>query len=361
MKSLLVLAIAFGAIMRVSPTTCGSDTCASDEECNNSGTACQCNSTVYINKLGSLPAPTVNCDGGNMEILVSKCWLEKNAYNTSSIRLESLNCTAARKVVNGTAEMALKPPLTLTADNCNTTVEINATHVTYWNSMYIFAKTIPIQTRPDVVARVSCSYPLNMSVQLNIALHPVLGSTTIDVPGINGQFALNIAAYTDSSFTTLLSDTALLYVDDTVYISVRVENLDISTFNLNVKRIYATPGAAAFPQYDLLVNGCPAGGLTSDLMTVIRNRNGSESLFAMKVFQIAGFSSIQLTAEVVLCTNDCKDCNSRSLSTANEGISTSVSVYLDAAERYDDSSANGLSLPWTLSTLIFSWVLMKLV
>ncbi|XP_040182885.1 uromodulin-like [Rana temporaria] len=151
---------------------CGSITCADDEYCDNDA-VCQCNSTLYPFIRGSLPSPNFTCTGAYFNIQVSKCWLEANGYNTSDIRLNSTEYFAVREVVSGTSEMSIYRPLI--ASDCNTEAVVNATHVTYSNQLYIFAKTDPITTRNDVAMNISCSYSLNMNVILNVTLHPIIG------------------------------------------------------------------------------------------------------------------------------------------------------------------------------------------
>ncbi|XP_077312069.1 uromodulin-like [Lithobates pipiens] len=155
------------------PVSCGSDSCADDEYCDNSTNTCQCDPTLYTDT-GSPPPINLTCTGAYLNIQVSKCWLEANGYNTSDIRLNSANseCWAGREVVGGTSEMILHRPSI--ASDCNTVAMLNATHVIYRNQLYIFAKTEPIQTQNDVIMNISCSYPLNMEVGLDVTLHPVI-------------------------------------------------------------------------------------------------------------------------------------------------------------------------------------------
>ncbi|XP_072277761.1 pancreatic secretory granule membrane major glycoprotein GP2-like [Pyxicephalus adspersus] len=171
-----------------------------------------------------------------------------------------------------------------------------------------------------------------------------------------------MVAYKDITFTTLLSDNDPLYVEDTVYISVVIPDLDTNNFKVKVTNMYAFPGEAIFPKYNLLTNGCNPGGLAANQMTTIQNGVNNEARFAMKVFQISGFNSVKITADVVICTDNCAtDCSSQGKSADNQADAVTVSISLDAGERYDFSSANSLSVIWTLNTLIFSWIFVMLM
>ncbi|XP_077312070.1 uncharacterized protein LOC143933026 [Lithobates pipiens] len=303
------------------PVSCGSDSCADDEHCNNVINTCQCNTTFYTFTPGATPFVNFTCTGAKFNIQVSKCWLEVNSYNTSDIRLNSTNseCWAVREVVDGTSEMTLHRPLT--SSDCNTVPVMNETHVTYTNQLYIFAKTDPLQITNDVVMNVSCSFPLHTSV----TLHPTLG------PIANASYSVYMRAYKDNRFVTPLSNSYPLYVQDTVYISVVVPDLDVNTFNFKVVNIYASPTNSGSNKYYLLKNGCPSKDVSTDDLTVESNGVGAESRFAMKVFQNTNSYTAYLYAEVALCTNNCSStCSSQSVSNVSQPIVGNASIYLDA-------------------------------
>nr|BAR42254.1 uromodulin-like protein type 2 [Rana pirica] len=364
MKTTLLLSVLCAVMAVAASASCGTATCADDEYCDNS-TACQCNSTLYTFIRGSHPSPNLTCTGAKFNIQVSKCWLEANGYNTSNIRLNSTNpkCVAGKEIVNGTSELTIHQ--SLIKYDCNTDAVVNSTHVTYTNQLYIFAETDPIRVTNDAVLNVSCSYPLYMNVALNVTLHPILGITEINGPTANATYTAVMMAYKNADFTTPLSDSDSLTVEDTIYISVLIPDLAANTFSLKVVNIYASPTESSPIQYFLLKNGCPASDVSADQLSVVNNGNGTESRFAMKVFKIASSANVYLYADLALCTTNCTvTCSARSISRDSPDIAGRVSIYLDAADtnyNLDTSSASGFSMPWTLSVLIFSWILMKLM
>ncbi|XP_073457494.1 pancreatic secretory granule membrane major glycoprotein GP2-like [Aquarana catesbeiana] len=365
MKTTLLLSVLCAVMAVAASLTCGSDSCATDEICDSAGTACQCNAAVYQFKRGATPSVNFTCTGAKFNIQVSKCWLEKNGYNTSDIRLNSTNstCSTVREVVDGISEMTINRPL-ITSD-CNTAAELNATHVIYTNQLYIFGKTNPIRITKDAVLNISCAYPLNINVKLNVTLHPILGTTVINGPAGNGSYAAVMMAFTDNTYTTALSEQDTLKVEDTIYLSVQVPGLDANTFKLKVVNIYASPTNSSDQKYYLLKNGCPASDVSPDELTVDSNGVDTESKFPMKVFQIANSNAVYLFADLSICTADCTTtCSSQAKDASSDVIAGRVSIYLNAADtiyNVDTSSASGFSMPWTLSALIFSWILMKLM
>ncbi|XP_077314452.1 uromodulin-like isoform X3 [Lithobates pipiens] len=364
MKTTLLLSVLCAVMAVAASQSCGNYSCATDEICLRNAT-CQCNSSFYPYIRGTLPSPTYTCTGAKFNTQVSKCWLERYGFNTSNIRLNSANaeCFAVREVVDGISKMTIHRPLT--TSDCNTATLMNATHVTYTNRLNIFAKTFPIQTTNDASMSMSCSYPLYVAVTLNVPVKPVFGTTVINGPTGNGSYAAVMIAYTDSTYTTPLSDSDILTVEDIIYLSVGVPDLDVNTFKLKVVNIYASPSDSSDQKYYLLQNGCQVSGVSPDQLTVDSNGNGTESRFAMKVFKITSSNSIYLYADLRLCTTDCiTTCSSQSKSDVSQNIAGRVRIYLDATDTnylLDTSSASGFSMPWTLSALIFSWILMKLM
>ncbi|XP_040182644.1 pancreatic secretory granule membrane major glycoprotein GP2-like [Rana temporaria] len=334
MKTTLLLSVLCAVMAVAASQACGSDTCATDEDCDNSTNTCQCNTSLYPFVRGSLPSPNITCTGENFNIQVSKCWLEKQGYSTSDIRLNSTDpeCLAVRQNVNGISEMIIYRPVI--SSLCNTVPVMNATHVTYTNLLYIFAKTYPIQITNDATVNVSCSYPLNLNIIRN-------KTTIINGPSGNGSYVALMTAYTDNTFTTPLSDSDNLQVEDTVYISVQVPDLDVNAFKLKVVNIYASPTNSSDKRYYLLQNGCPGSDVSADQLTVESNGVGAEARFDMKVFQIANSNAVYLFADLALCTTDCAtNCDFQSRSLMIQPVAGDTGTFLNAAVyNYVGSSA----------------------
>ncbi|KAG8588734.1 hypothetical protein GDO81_006079 [Engystomops pustulosus] len=354
MKTFLAVTVILSIILSAHAAC---EVCASDEYCDAS-TNCSCNSTLYSN-IGKTPEPKIDCSGGTMNVFISKCWLEKNGYNSTNITLTNNTCVAAREIVNDTALMTLHR--SLAPGDCGNTLYVNSSHVIYSNHLYIHAKTSPIQTRNDVNLSISCVYPLNSTITLNVTLKPVIGTTVINIPDTQTTLPVNMVVYKDNIFSTLLSVDDPLYVDSTVYLSVYIPDINVDTFKIKVLRIYASP-AENGPTFDLLKDGCPTTGLTANLLSVANNGNSSESRFLMKVFQITGYKTLNITAELQICTQNCQiDCSTQSKSASSQGNTGFVSVLLTADELYENSSANTFSLTWTLSSVLLALILEKLV
>ncbi|KAG8588736.1 hypothetical protein GDO81_006080 [Engystomops pustulosus] len=326
------------------------DVCASDEHCEDP--TCICNSTLY-NNTGSSPSPTLDCTAGIMSVYISKCWLEQNGYNSTYIRLGNDTCIAAREIVNDTALMALHRPLS--TNDCGNNVYINSTHVIYSNKLYIYG------IFQNFIINISCIYPLYTRVSVNFAIRPLIGVTQISIPGTLSTLTVTMVIYKDVGFSSLLNENEPVYVESTLYVAVMIPNLDVENFKIKVLDIYASASESG-PTFYLLQDGCPTSGLTAELMAVISNGESSESRFAMKVFQISGFYTVNLKAVLKLCTDDCQtNCTVGGRSASSRDQTVLVSLFLTADDQYMYGSANNLTVSWILSSILLSIFFVRLI
>ncbi|CAH2306678.1 Hypothetical predicted protein [Pelobates cultripes] len=354
MKTFLWLLLALFGVALVSSANA---TCASDEIADSTNTTCNCNASKY-NSSVTPPAPILQCTGGNMKISISKCQLEISQFDSSNLHLNNstdVNCSATYEIINGTSQVVFISPLK--TGSCGNVVTANNSNVTYSNTLYISPKISNIVSRNYFNVSFSCSFPLNISVALNSTLKPIIGSTQITVPEVNAVYTVNMLAFVKDDFTSPLTEEYALYVEDNVYISVNIPDLDGNAFSLIVDSIYAYPDNSNTTSYELLSNGCPAGGLTSGLMSVVNNGNGTEARVIMKAFQITGSTTVSLRAVVKICNATCvPTCNVRADSPAGSQNSAEVTLTLNAQDATGDSSGalDRFSMPWTLCLLLMS-------
>ncbi|MEE6484806.1 hypothetical protein FKM82_014050 [Ascaphus truei] len=180
-------------------------TCApTDQTCNATTNICDCNLALYT-KSAAPPTPTVDCTGGSMNLYISKCQLEKSQYNSGTLHLAGTEagCTGGEKNVDN-AQVTFSAPLRTGA--CGNTVVVNGSHVVYSNKLYIDSQVLQYPTfsiilKNDVSMSVSCAFPLNMKVALNVSLNPVISTAQLTVPVEEGVVTVTMAAYRNPSFT----------------------------------------------------------------------------------------------------------------------------------------------------------------
>uniref|UniRef100_A0A8C5PRV9 ZP domain-containing protein n=1 Tax=Leptobrachium leishanense TaxID=445787 RepID=A0A8C5PRV9_9ANUR len=273
--------------------------CASDEVLNVNG-VCNCNPAKYTSSV-TPPIPVIDCSGGKLKVSLKKCQLEISLFNSSSLHLNDNTCVGTVVNENNINNIVLTSTLSTAA--CGNILTVNTSHITYSNTLVIKAKRRTIITRNDFNVKVSCSYPVSATVKLNTTLNPVVGLSAIAGPGGNAEYIVLMEAFINEGFIEVLTVDTIVAVEDTIYISVNVPELEGSSFAVSVNRIYATGVSAV--QYDLLSDGCPAGGEAEGLLIVRQNGNSTESRFALTVFQIAGSPMVNLFAELSICTGTC--------------------------------------------------------
>ncbi|XP_075460075.1 uromodulin-like isoform X3 [Ascaphus truei] len=302
--SLLLLALcSFTAVSAACPT------CApTDQTCNATTNICDCNLALYT-KSAAPPTPTVDCTGGSMNLYISKCQLEKSQYNSGTLHLAGTEagCTGGEKNVDN-AQVTFSAPLRTGA--CGNTVVVNGSHVVYSNKLNVESQVLQYSSfsiipKNDVSMSVSCAFPLNMSVALNVSLNPLISVTQLTVPEVEEVFTVTMEAYRNPDFTDPITADASppLTVEQEVYISVVIPALEANTYAVKVINIFATPTSdPSSPERFLLVEGgCPI----LNLVSVVGNGLTNEARFSMRVFQISGYSSVFLHADVKMCEGTC--------------------------------------------------------
>ncbi|XP_078540144.1 pancreatic secretory granule membrane major glycoprotein GP2-like [Lissotriton helveticus] len=283
-----------------------SATCATDEYFDNTANTCLCNLTMYTSS-ASPPPPTVQCLSGSMRLRVSKCQLEKSKFDSANLHLLDPTCTGVRVVEGASPAQVVVSTLT-SSTVCGNKLTFNGTHIFYSNNLTIPAKvgSSGLVSRNNVSYAFSCSYPLNIPVSLVTTLNVSMGVTIIPLPGGAGAVTVFMVAYTDSSFTIPYTDaTMTVNVQDPLYVSVSIPDLDATRFSVLVTRLYATgtsdPNAAQ--SYDIITNKCPSAQL-GFLLTVVLNGINTEARFKIDAFKITGSDSVYLHAVVEICTSN---------------------------------------------------------
>ncbi|XP_073431656.1 pancreatic secretory granule membrane major glycoprotein GP2-like [Dendrobates tinctorius] len=319
---------------------------------------CTCDLTKY-NYSVTPPSPTINCSNGVMTIYISKCQMEKSLFNISNLALlnnTDPDCASQEYSVDGEFQVGFHNPMS--SAKCGNQLQVNSTHAIYSNILHIYAEENTIITGKNATANLSCIYPLIYPVALNITLKPVSETTDISVPGVTGTLTVIMTVFIDDQFSQPVTIDTVLTVEQTVYIQVLMPELDANQFNIEVIRIYATPGGVD-PQTGPVFNltsgshGCPDPQYGVGLISPINNGNGTEARYSMKVFKITGQDFVQLYADVTICASNCAvNCNEKSAarSSTSDNVAT-IKVSLTADSGPDSGATGCSSTSWTLVSL----------
>lgn len=361
MKAWLGLALAFSILCTASAQ---SPPCATDEYLNTTTNTCMCNLTMYTSA-ASPPKPTVQCLSGQMKLSESRCQLEKSKFDSAKLHLIDPNCKGVR-VVDGTALIVVAT--NTSSQLCGNKLTFNSTHVFYSNNLTIPAMVAPsgLIARNNFTYAFSCSYPLNIPVSLATTLNVTMGLIDILLPGGAGSVTVLMIAYTDSTFDVPYTQTTTVNVQDPLYVSVSIPDLDASRFSVRVTRLYATgiSDPNADQQYDIITDGCPSAQL-GDLLTTVVNGRNTEARFVVQAFQITNMDSLYLHAKVEICLSN--PCNETCGSSRSGRIASPSSLLTGGPFQADnlDGFANGASSRfswiWTVNSLLLSLLGLRLL
>ncbi|XP_078539556.1 uromodulin-like [Lissotriton helveticus] len=254
------------------------------------------------------PDPSLQCLSGTMRLSMSKCQLEKSAFDWDNLHLLDPACTGVREV-NGTAQVVVST--TTSSTTCGNILSLSAdgSSVIYSNTLTIPGKVSlsGILSRQNYTYNYSCSYPLkNIPASLLTAMHPMVSLIETTLPTGSGTVVVLVFAFVDAGFTIPYTESTTLQVQAPLYIGVIAPDLDADGFSLRVNRLFATgtSNATDLPQFDLITSGCP-DSQNGDLVTIDQNGNSIDARFKVSVFKIAASDVLYFHASVEICKGTC--------------------------------------------------------
>ncbi|XP_045061786.1 uncharacterized protein LOC121532883 [Coregonus clupeaformis] len=181
--------------------------------------------------------------------------LEAGRLDPSSAHLADPRCSAHQKA-NGTVWYQVERR----EGRCGNTLETNATHAVYSNSLFVY----PFNTRNDSLSRpvslpFSCAYPLETESSLDVAIKPYL-LTEGGVSGLGAKAKSFMSLYRNTNFTKPYPPgEVLLPVGSALHVGVSVDETDDQLVVI-LENCYAThtPNFDDLMRYVLIQNRCPS-------------------------------------------------------------------------------------------------------
>nr|XP_020821077.1 pancreatic secretory granule membrane major glycoprotein GP2 [Phascolarctos cinereus] len=281
--------------------------CSPNEECQlvNGTWGCHCRSDLNISDIADVH-PLLRCKAKDIRLSLDKCQLESLGYTGEIYAyLRDGNCSGFLKT-NESNKLSVVTPTRVGA--CGTTLERNATHAIYKNTLTL-ANQLIIR---DSIFKIDfqCAYPLDMKVSLQTALKPIVSALNISVAG-SGIFLVRMALFQDQNYTSPYEGSvAVLSVESMLYVGAILYRGDTSRFNLLMKNCYATPTRNATDpvKYFIIRNSCP--NLYDSTITVEENGVSTEVRFSVQMFLLAGnYDLVYLHCEVHLCDSLEEQCH----------------------------------------------------
>ncbi|XP_044160445.1 uromodulin-like [Bufo gargarizans] len=282
------------------PST-ASESCAADEELKlKDGTYnCYCKDKYEVADIADI-RPELTCDVFDMKATFHKCQLKSLNFSTSSITLKDSSCLGFHDELS-TNTITIKAPLQ--AGSCGLQIIKNYTHAIYENTLYFTLESMGLITRDqELVATLSCAYPLDMIISLNTAVNPIFSSTNISVGG-TGQLTAYMALYQDSSYLTPHEGSqVVLSSKSMLYLGVFVVGGDASQYVVVMKNCYATPSADPNDamKYYIIKDSCP--NKQDSTISVPENGVSRKGRLSLQLFKFVGnYNYVYIHCALSLC------------------------------------------------------------
>ncbi|XP_043831834.1 pancreatic secretory granule membrane major glycoprotein GP2 isoform X2 [Dromiciops gliroides] len=280
--------------------------CSHQEECRlvNGTWGCHCRQDLNISDVANL-RPLLKCGTEEITVSLDKCQVESLGYTGEIFaHLRDRNCSGFLEI-DEKNKLSVVNPARVGA--CGTTLERNATHAIYKNTLTLANEFI---IREKVFGiDFQCAYPLDMKVSLHTATKPIVSALNISAAG-SGKFLVRMALFQDQNYTSPYEgSTAVLSVESILYVGAILYQGDTSQFKLLMKNCYATPTKDPTDpiKYFIIRNSCP--NLHDSTIRVEENGISAEGRFSVQVFMFAGnHDLVYLHCEVHLCGGAKEQC-----------------------------------------------------
>ncbi|XP_058262649.1 uncharacterized protein LOC131363797 isoform X2 [Hemibagrus wyckioides] len=276
--------------------------CAWDEVCRQIngvyGCACRYITTSSPNIYGAIET----CSGSNGSLSLSQCQLFEAGYSVEVLHLNDPSCKG--EIQNNRLIFKFDSD----ANTCGTTLENNATHIIFKNSVGSPNTTGIISRTGGINITFSCVYPIIQSISMPTDME-VIGGVISKQLSTEGTYQIHMKPYTDATFLVPYSGNVTLEVNHEMYIAVEVDQFDSTQIALVLDNCWATPVNQTdySVRWDLIIKECP--NPNDGTVSVLRNGVSTSSHFSFRMFTFTGFSvKIYLHCQVHLCLQKTGNC-----------------------------------------------------
>ncbi|XP_069841008.1 uromodulin-like [Dendropsophus ebraccatus] len=284
-------------------------TCPTDEQwqLRDGSYGCYCTDKYKVSAVTDI-RPELTCNEIDMKATFHKCQLKSVNVNADTVALGDTSCFT---LYDDPSTNTFSIRALLQAGRCGLQITNNGTHAIYKNTFNLALASTGLITREDKLAvTMSCAYPLDMMVSLDIAVNPIISYANISVGG-TGQFTAYMALYQDSSYTTPYGGSAvMLSTKSMLYIGVYVRGGDTSQYVLVMKNCYATPtnNSDDAVKYYIIKDSCPNKQDTT--ISVLENAVSRQGRMSLQVFKFVGnYSSVYIHCAISLCDVTAGSCS----------------------------------------------------
>lgn len=283
--------------------------CAADEEwkLRYGSYGCYCKDEYEVTDIADI-RPELTCDVNDMKAAFHKCQLKSLNLNANTIALKDSSCLGFYDNPSTNTFTITSP---LQAGTCGLQITENGTHALYNNTLsFTMESTGIIERNQELAVTVTCAYPLDIMISLNLAVNPIFSSTNISVGG-TGQFTAYMSLYKDSSYLTPYEGSEVsLSTKSMLYVGVFVQGGDSSQYVLTMKNCYATPTANPYDavKYYIVKDSCP--NKQDSTISVLENGVSRKGRLSVQVFKFVGnYNLVYVHCAVSLCDVTAGSCS----------------------------------------------------
>ncbi|XP_038817702.1 uromodulin-like isoform X1 [Salvelinus namaycush] len=240
----------------VPTTTCNMAYCAdvNTTVCSTCGVFDACVSDNETNWRCERKAPELVCGRSLLKVGLPNVYLEAAGLDASSAHLADHRCSA-HEDRNGTVWYQVERR----EGRCGNTLETNATHAVFSNSLFVYPVDGRNDSRPFGFP-FSCVYPLETESSLDVAIRP-LPLTDHKVVRVGAKAKASMSLYRDTNYTQPYpaGQPVTLIAGSSLYVGVSVEESEAERFVVVLEDCYTTesPSPDNLPQTYMIQDRCP--------------------------------------------------------------------------------------------------------
>ncbi|XP_069057912.1 alpha-tectorin-like [Pleurodeles waltl] len=304
--------------------SCNILACSDDEWCGEADEKYTCNKYETHNRQ-DLYDFSLTCEGSKSCMSFSRSLLSANGIPAESLHLADPSCV-------GTLEDdRIVFPFGNISQSCGSQLKVNSTHAVYSNAVegHFIQQKGPIILQDKLIhIDFSCAYPLSINLSFLWAIHVGPSVVNMLLPNGQGHLEASLILYKDSDYSQLIPVCpVILTINERVYISIEMADIDTTQFVLQLKSCWATPtiDPSSTTTWDLIRNECP---VSIDGSVSLEGQNlPSIKRFSFSAFEFVGDSHmIYIHCQLNLCNIQTSLCSTMCSSRSARAVQASPEV-----------------------------------
>ena len=266
----------FGNLINPTPTCMTRETseCGAFSACTDSGCDCDLDAMPRSHLLDPAQYVQHSCGPSGMAVKINKCVMHKFGFRLEDLAINGIDPEYDGPLKSSDVNTCLGKLdysdgsdytfIMIGADDCGTVKTFTDTHVTYENAVRgtFGIETNTITRTINMMAKFSCTFETSIEIS---ALIGNVGTKHVELnlDEVAGEFDVNMALFTDESFTNQVDGDFVVNVPDSIHIGVNVDVLN-DRFNLELTNCFITPTNDVNDEtkYEIISDKCVSQGVS---------------------------------------------------------------------------------------------------